>query len=272
MARNSSGVRRAKLSPALDHRLNLYSLSAVAAGVGFLALTVPAEAEVIYSPAYKAVQGTPVGATIPIDFNHDGVEDAHIRLIQFTTKGSSATFRTYGFLSVIGDNQNQILLKFGKAGAEPLGKPIGPGEPFGAGTKKMAYCDHDSVLGTPSTFFTYTSGSWVKVQNRYLGFKIFIQGQAHYAWARLTTFNQAAQCKSTDAVLTGYAYETVANKTIMAGATSDSPGTVPTDLPAGVDATSNDPAKPGNTSQRRSHGQNQQSVRTLGHLAAGVGQ
>jgi hypothetical protein len=53
----------------------------------------------------------------------------------------------------------------------------------------------------------------VNVQNRYLGLKLIIDGSAHYGWARLsvTKFGQA--------VLTGYAYETIPGKPILEGHT-----------------------------------------------------
>jgi hypothetical protein len=56
--------------------------------------------------------------------------------------------------------------------------------------------------------------------NRYLGLKFKISGQFHYGWARLTVVTPAHG--GWTATLTGYAYETVANKGILAGQTSDS--------------------------------------------------
>jgi len=60
-----------------------------------------------------------------------------------------------------------------------------------------------------------TSGYWQGVQKRYLGLKFYIEGKAHYGWARLTF---PGLCES-GGTLTGYAYETIANKSIVTGKT-----------------------------------------------------
>jgi hypothetical protein len=59
-------------------------------------------------------------------------------------------------------------------------------------------------------------GQWLHATNRYLGLKFVIKGKTHYGWARLTT--SCAQFECSD-LLTGYAYETVANKSIVTGKT-----------------------------------------------------
>jgi len=269
MARKSRQQRKAQISPVLDRRLNLYSLSAVAAGVGFLALTVPVDAEIIYSPAYKRVQGTSSGAILPIDFNHDGSEDVHLFMSVFTTKGSTLEFRNYGFLSVVPDGQNQVLIQNGFAGAVPFGKVIGPSTPFAPGIAKMAYCGNVSFFGTPSTVFGFSSGLWVKVNSRYLGMKIIIQGQVHYGWARFTTINKPAACAAS-ATLTGYAYETIPNKSIIAGETTGSPDAIPADdaLPTEATGTSDTNNEASSLPSGNKHTGTFRG--TLGHLAAGV--
>ncbi len=55
-------------------------------------------------------------------------------------------------------------------------------------------------------------GPWLNVKNRYLGLKFIIKGKDHFGWARLTTTGRIA-------LLTGYAYETIPNKPIIAGKT-----------------------------------------------------
>ena len=62
----------ANLSWTLDHRLNLYSLAASAAGVSLLALVSPAQARIVFTPAH--IKLTP-NHKLAIDFNHDGVKD-----------------------------------------------------------------------------------------------------------------------------------------------------------------------------------------------------
>ena len=68
--------------------------------------------------------------------------------------------------------------------------------------------------GTKNSF-----GPWGKGRRStgpYLGFKFLIDGQIHYGWARVNvnwTFLHST------ATLTGYAYETVANRPILTGFT-----------------------------------------------------
>ena len=51
----------------------------------------------------------------------------------------------------------------------------------------------------------------------YLGLKFQIKGKTHYGWARL---NVEVSKTTITATLTGYAYETIPNKPILAGKTS----------------------------------------------------
>lgn len=56
--------------------------------------------------------------------------------------------------------------------------------------------------------------------NRYLGLRFHdLAGKTHYGWARLTV--RGTQNSRIVALLTGYAYETVPNKAIIAGRTAD---------------------------------------------------
>ena len=70
-----------------------------------------------------------------------------------------------------------------------------------------------------STFKWY--GQWgnngTGLKNRYLGLRFFIHGKLHYGWARVSVFVDGDQF-SPPPLLTGYAYETIANKPIVAGA------------------------------------------------------
>jgi hypothetical protein len=63
----------------------------------------------------------------------------------------------------------------------------------------------------------YYYGPWENggkgVKNRYLGLRFQIKGKTHYGWARLNFASPQL------AKLTGYAYETIPNKTIIAGQT-----------------------------------------------------
>ena len=56
----------------------------------------------------------------------------------------------------------------------------------------------------------------MNVYDRYLGIMFQIKGKPHYGWARL---NVSGGGGSLGGVLTGYAYETIPNKPIIAGKT-----------------------------------------------------
>lgn len=59
-------------------------------------------------------------------------------------------------------------------------------------------------------------GTWPSGASRYLGLQFSVNGEAHFGWARLTVTCENLHVIAT---LTGYAYETVANKAIVAGET-----------------------------------------------------
>jgi len=56
-------------------------------------------------------------------------------------------------------------------------------------------------------------GPWFGAGSRYLGVMFYVKGHAHYGWARANF----SDCRS--GTLTGYAYETIANKSIKTGKT-----------------------------------------------------
>ena len=74
-----------------------------------------------------------------------------------------------------------------------------------------------STQGGSSCRVSQEGGDWYNVTGHYLGLKFFIHGKAHYGWAR---FNVLITIEyGIGATLTGYAYETIPNKPIIAGKT-----------------------------------------------------
>jgi hypothetical protein len=61
-----------------------------------------------------------------------------------------------------------------------------------------------------------SGGQWYNVKHHYLGLRFRIKGELHYGWARLSVIDKYPRYY---AVLTGYAYETIPNKAIIAGKT-----------------------------------------------------
>jgi len=72
------------------------------------------------------------------------------------------------------------------------------------------------------------------VKNRYLGLKFKAGGRFHFGWARISV-KRAPPLLRVTAVLSGYAYETVPGKPIIAGKTK-SPDVIalPVDTEAGT--------------------------------------
>ncbi len=199
------------LPPALHGQLNWYALAANAAGVSLLALAQPADAKIVYTPAHTKVG---LNRTVPIDLNHDGIHDFGVTNITF----NSESFYGDNVYAEALNSGNQIWAQRTSRGfknsalALRAGVRVGPsGKHFASGRDGMAFCD--AGVGTSS------GGPWKNVTNRFLGLKFLIKGKAHYGWARLNVSIAHAQI---NAVLTGYAYETVANKAIMTGKTKSS--------------------------------------------------
>jgi hypothetical protein len=90
-------------------------------------------------------------------------------------------------------------------------------------------------------------GAWANggngVRNRYIGIRFTIKNQIHYGWARISVSKWPFAT-----TLTGYAYETIPNKPIIAGKTKGpdvvvAPATLG-DLAAGASGPHNVPFKP----------------------------
>jgi hypothetical protein len=75
------------------------------------------------------------------------------------------------------------------------------------------YNNNSRTLPRGYGYWSYYAGS-----NRFLGVKFQIKGKTHYGWVRLERQNGLSG--SFPPAITGYAYETVANKPITAGAMS----------------------------------------------------
>jgi hypothetical protein len=200
--------KTADLSKTLSHRLNMYALAAGAAGVGMLALALPSEAKIVYT---KTRQVLGAGGSYKLDLAHDGTTDF---LIRETGNGNSST-RLLAKEKFGNAVQGNITQGMHYASALKRGEGIGPRQHFISGgndgeTMIRVWYDPDFV-----TYRTY--GKWINANNRYLGLKFKIKGKIHYGWARLSVDNFINDITAT---LTGYAYETVANKPITAGKTA----------------------------------------------------
>jgi hypothetical protein len=221
----SSGPRKtAKLSESLHQRLNTYALVAGAAGVSALALTPPAEAKIVYTPAHVRLQV--LSPPFPVDLNHDGKPDFYI-LHSFSHFGGEHLLAACQH-----PNSYHGPFCFNTNSSNVIRASVSKGRDFDAALKYGAKIQRDDhfiksgpeVLASfccySGTSFTGWFGPWANggkgVKNHYLGLKFKINGRYHFGWARLTVTTTSRDFIVT---LTGYAYETVPGKGIIAGQT-----------------------------------------------------
>jgi hypothetical protein len=200
--RSSHHRRRAKLSDSTARQLDRYALACSAAAVGALALAQPAEGKIVYTPTHHIIKTDDV---YWLELNHTRTIDFYLSNHSFCT--ADVCGRTLRVTP--GVNGNQIAGSKGVADvfyalALPRGARIGPQQPFSGKLMAASGTEYGSV------------GKWFNVSDRYLGLKFLIQGKIHYGWARL---NVSCGSGKISAVLTGYAYETVPKKPIIAGET-----------------------------------------------------
>jgi hypothetical protein len=231
IARDSARMP-SKLSQPLLHHLDLYALAASAAGVSLLALTPPAEAKIVYTKTHQVIG---CNGIYELDLNHDGIVDFLIQQVGLWRARSCSTYAGSNQLlakEALGNAVQGSISKRYQHYAWPLkaGADIGPRQHFIGGgfngeimVGVYQYCDYSCG--------TQTWGKWVNVHDRYLGLKFKIQGKPHYGWARLSVQNKLLDITGT---LTGYAYETVANRPIRAGQTKGSEAIEPSNPNAAI--------------------------------------
>jgi hypothetical protein len=207
------------LSELLHRQLDAYALAAGAAGVSLLALAQPSEAKIIYRRVHQVIGKNGV---FELDLNQDGTPDF---LIQ-----ESGTYQSTGVNALFAEPalgngvQGSSLHNSGYAAALGAGATIGPRQDFVKGNHPGAIMDE--IWATHHSYGTI--GQWNNVKRKYLGLQFRFHGRTHYGWARLNV--QAESGFGINGILTGYAYETVPNKAIHAGQTSDKAGTQQTSL------------------------------------------
>jgi hypothetical protein len=220
MIRSSSphtkdGARAAApLATRLDKQLFTYAAAAGAAGVGLLAAAQPAQARIIYKHASIPIN---VDATTPFDVNNDGATDfsfsnyyingarrkGKIHRDEGTYQAGVSVGPAQAGNAIVEATSNGKVL--GAAALTP-GRHVGPKKQFGVSWLEMANAAGNYTGGGGA------SGPWLRVSDAYLGFKFNIKGKLHYGWARIK-WNGLGETE----YITGYAYETIANKSIKTG-------------------------------------------------------
>jgi len=200
------------LSESVQQHLNAYALAASAAGVGMLALAQPSEARIIYTHTHVKVAPQ---SRYGIDLDHNGTPDVYLRRSEFY-----ATI--YLFASADPNLGNGVATT--PSNSQVWAAAIFPGARIGPARRFAAASRYPSMAwGFYSTWERW-KGPWANggkgVKNHYLGIKFTSGGKFHYGWARVTvTIDNPKINEFSSVVLTGYAYETVPNKPIIAGRT-----------------------------------------------------
>jgi hypothetical protein len=200
----------------LAHRAHVYSLAAAAAGVSILALTQPANGEVVITrktiPIPVNAYFLPPPPPVAIDINHDGINDFSFSLYSFAYHSFNLDLTMWPLEG--GAVMGQPGLK-GPIYASALmrGAKIGPSAHFS--TTGRADIELAHGFDASSNYSRKLYGNWGgNPTNRYIGVKFLINGQTHYGWVRMTVTTEPSGLSAT---ITAYAYETVANKRILAG-------------------------------------------------------
>ena len=202
--KRSPGTRKTSvnLSESISRQLNMYALAASAAGVGMLALAQPAKAKIVYTRVHLQI---PYRMGFHLDLNHDRIND-------------------FSFLNYDGNTDDMVSLGVGPAFAvNGIRSSAGYAAALRGGAsigRKGKFFEQKYFELMADVNFSHDTcrGPWGNGKGRYLGLKFIIKGKTHFGWARLNvTCNGGNQ--TIKAVLTGYAYETIPNKPIIAGKT-----------------------------------------------------
>jgi hypothetical protein len=198
----------APVSELLHQRLNSYAVAASAAGVSLLALAQPAEAKIIYTKT-NIVISPYQQHSYDLSLNNNKKTEFEIESTWTETTNASAGTQHVFIAAIKG---NGVAASNGGAAALKKGQQISSKDDFDG--RWMA-----SDLWSAGASTSIKRGNWADVSNRYLGLRFKISGKTHYGWARLTVQAQKGYFYFFS-TLTGYAYETIPNKPIIAGKTS----------------------------------------------------
>jgi hypothetical protein len=195
----------------------MYALAASAAGVGVLALAQPAEAKIIYTKTHHII-GDHSQYLLALT---NKTPDFVIRNTRCPYANTGCTDNYFASLTAAGLSRGNAIVAVN--GPSYLAAALRPGARI---SKERRWIGGGVMVSQCQGLCTFsgtrgaTTGRWDNVNNRYLGMKFTINGQVHYGWARLSVTNLKDKFRIT-ATLTGYAYETIPNKAIIAGATGD---------------------------------------------------
>jgi hypothetical protein len=227
--------RTIRFDSSLEKKLLGYAAVAAASGVTILALSQNSEAKIIYTAAHQKI---PLYTPFYLDVNGDGVADFSFFANTFLggavrretyTSNSDADMEVFG---VTKSNQVWGKLEFRNGARRPIGEVpvvsalpagvrLGPNGKFNASNFWMGGVS--ATDGEPPSYFGPWAPQGGNVKEHYVGLKFVVDGETHYGWARFNVQMRQPLKGSLQAILTGYAYENVANAPILSGDTGTSP-------------------------------------------------
>jgi hypothetical protein len=200
---------RVQLSATLDKGLSAYAIAAGAAGIGLLAAAQCAEAKIIYTKAHINI---PLGTT-NLYLTRDGHAD-----FSFINTNKAGQFKALwlGHPPNYTSMGNWVVGKTASSGNYKFVSALAAGVSV---NKSQQFLHSNLSAMAEGVGDGCSHGQWQNVRGRYMGlvFRIDSKGKYHYGWVRLNVTCEVG--KPIHATITGYAYETVANKGIITGKT-----------------------------------------------------
>lgn len=181
------------------------------ATLAFIAvLTIPTCAEIVYTPVNV---GIGVDGHYHIDLNGDGITDFTIRNHDWdvTCIGWPGSIHN-DKLAATHPKGNELVKVNGGAAALPEGVEVGPDQVFTTGGLMLEYASGWIRLYGMCDYSPHSWGPWSYVTSAYLGVEFLINGEIHYGWI--------ASSGGLTPTVTGFAYETVPNQSIVTGQTT----------------------------------------------------
>ena len=192
------------------------AFAAIAALTMVLALARASEARIVYTPAnvFCSMQRSCFG--FPIDLNNDATND-------FTISQTFVGFHDHnghlcGYYAAVDVTPTQSGNGAGNGAHVGWAAALRAGHRIDSG---LSFYPSRSIMfsvGSGTCVTNYGYGYWSYDKARYLGLEFQIQGQTHYGWARMEVGVEFLRGGAwTWSELGGYAYETIAGKSIKAG-------------------------------------------------------
>ena len=194
-------------APAVLQCVRSYMLAAGSVAVGLLASFQTSEAKVVFTQANVVISA---GQSYNLHLTNNGTTDYTISASSRDANGCPGVDLDASVNTAAGNFVE--YLNGGYPDALPPGARIDSSQQFYGGNQQtLAAYYWSPVFGCHVVAY----GNWVgNIGTRYLGLKFQFQGKTHFGWARMKVTSNFVGIRI---ALTGYAFETIANKAIIAG-------------------------------------------------------